>query len=88
MYDYVCVCVCMTMYVCMYVLCMHANTISFILPSKIGDFGMSRVLEDHDYYITRGGQVPVKWTAPEVSTYNYISSWLIIIMKHLFELAT
>ena len=27
---------------------------------------MSRDLED-DYYITHGGVVPVKWTAPEVA---------------------
>ena len=33
---------------------------------QIGDFGMSRDLEDSDYYITHGGIIPVKWTAPEV----------------------
>ena len=27
---------------------------------------MSRDLEDSDYYITHGGIIPVKWTAPEV----------------------
>ena len=27
---------------------------------------MSRDLEDENYYISHGGKVPVKWTAPEV----------------------
>jgi len=34
---------------------------------QIADFGMSRDLLDENYYITSGGKVPVKWTAPEVS---------------------
>ena len=38
----------------------------YILGAQIGDFGMSRDLEDSDYYITHGGIIPVKWTAPEV----------------------
>ncbi|XP_065899435.1 uncharacterized protein [Dysidea avara] len=32
---------------------------------KIADFGMSRDLEDDKYYVTKGGFVPLKWTAPE-----------------------
>ena len=28
---------------------------------------MSRDLEDENYYISNGGKIPVKWTAPEVS---------------------
>ena len=32
----------------------------------IADFGMSRDLIDNNYYITSGGKIPVKWTAPEV----------------------
>jgi len=27
---------------------------------------MSRDLEDSVYYISRGGNMPIKWTAPEV----------------------
>jgi len=34
---------------------------------QIADFGMSRDLDDQKYYITSGGKIPVKWTAPEVS---------------------
>ena len=33
---------------------------------QIADFGMSRDLIDDNYYITSGGKIPVKWTAPEV----------------------
>ena len=34
--------------------------------SQIADFGMSRDLMDENYYMSHGGQIPVKWTAPEV----------------------
>ena len=34
--------------------------------TKIADFGMSRDLADENYYVSHGGQIPVKWTAPEV----------------------
>ncbi len=27
---------------------------------------MARDLEDEDYYVSHGGKIPVKWTAPEV----------------------
>ena len=33
---------------------------------QIADFGMSRDLDDEEYYISNGGKVPIKWTAPEV----------------------
>ena len=33
---------------------------------QISDFGMSRNLMDENYYISHGGKIPVKWTAPEV----------------------
>ena len=35
--------------------------------SQIGDFGLARDLVDDTYYKSKGGQIPVKWTAPEVS---------------------
>lgn len=54
-------CVCMWCDVCMnYDVCL----VDIIV--QIGDFGMSRDLEDNNYYITHGGKIPVKWTAPEV----------------------
>ena len=34
---------------------------------QIADFGLSKKLaDDTEYYVTSGGMVPVKWTAPEV----------------------
>ena len=36
--------------------------------SQIADFGMSRDLEDDTYYISSGGKIPLRWTAPEVRT--------------------
>ena len=34
---------------------------------QISDFGLSKKLADEtEYYVTSGGMVPVKWTAPEV----------------------
>jgi serine/threonine protein kinase len=30
---------------------------------------MARDLTDTDYYISHGGKIPVKWTAPEVSSF-------------------
>ena len=29
---------------------------------------MSRDLDDDNYYISNGGKIPIKWTAPEVSS--------------------
>ncbi len=37
-----------------------------LLSLQIADFGMARDLENEQYYVSHGGQVPVKWTAPEV----------------------
>ena len=49
-----------------------ANNLHFIsvmcVCAQISDFGMSRDLEDENYYFSHGGKIPVKWTAPEVST--------------------
>ena len=38
--------------------------------SQIADFGMSRDLDDQDYYMSEGGMIPIKWTAPEVSNFR------------------
>ncbi|XP_065177766.1 class II receptor tyrosine kinase-like [Sycon ciliatum] len=40
---------------------------------KIGDFGMSRDLEDNNYYTSAGGAIPVKWTAPEAIHFRQYS---------------
>ena len=35
---------------------------------------MSRTLQDTDYYVSRGGKIPVKWTAPEALHYKKYST--------------
>lgn len=40
--------------------------LSSALRAKVGDFGLARELDlDANYYRSRGGQIPVRWTAPE-----------------------
>jgi len=41
----------------------------FFFLYKIADFGLSRDLEEENFYIVSGGKIPVKWTAPEVAIY-------------------
>uniref|UniRef100_H3CFK3 receptor protein-tyrosine kinase n=1 Tax=Tetraodon nigroviridis TaxID=99883 RepID=H3CFK3_TETNG len=42
------------------------------LVCKVSDFGLSRVLEDDPEaaYTTRGGKIPIRWTAPEAIAYR------------------
>jgi serine/threonine protein kinase len=47
--------------------------VCFLLPlncnssdGQISDFGLSRESSDDSYYVSRGGALPVRWTAPEV----------------------
>ena len=53
---------------------------------KIADFGMARDMANENYYITSGGKIPVKWTAPEVVmkltklAKNYISKLIGVIL--------
>ncbi|XP_048845707.1 ephrin type-A receptor 4-like [Brienomyrus brachyistius] len=46
------------------------------LVCKVSDFGMSRVLEDDPEaaYTTRGGKIPIRWTAPEAIVYRKFTS--------------
>ena len=38
---------------------------------------------DENYYVSHGGKIPVKWTAPEVMEYsydivlNYVTLWIL-----------
>ncbi|XP_064406601.1 hepatocyte growth factor receptor-like isoform X2 [Halichondria panicea] len=41
---------------------------------KVADFGMSRDLMDETYYISHGGKIPVRWTAPEALHYKKYST--------------
>ena len=45
-----------------------------VYSTQIADFGMSRALQDTDYYVSRGGKIPVKWTAPEALHYKKYST--------------
>ena len=44
-----------------------------LLTCQIADFGMSRALQDTEYYVSHGGKIPVKWTAPEALSYRKYS---------------
>ena len=45
-----------------------------IFHFQIADFGMSRDLHDADYYVSSGGKIPLKWTAPEAIHYKKYST--------------
>ena len=42
--------------------------------SQIADFGLSRNLDEENYYFSHGGMIPVKWTAPEAISYKKYST--------------
>ena len=37
---------------------------------QIADFGLLRDLQNEDYYVSHGGKIPLKWTAPEALNYR------------------
>ena len=41
---------------------------------QVTDFGMSREIEEESYYVSKGGVIPVKWTAPEAINYKRFST--------------
>ena len=44
----------------------NLNTLKYSdLFIQIADFGLSRDLAEGNYYVSHGGMVPIKWTAPE-----------------------
>ena len=47
---------------------------NIIMLIQVADFGMSRDLADEDYYLSHGGKIPVKWTAPEALLYKKYST--------------
>lgn len=45
------------------------------LRAKLSDFGLAREINpDSPYYRSRGGQIPVRWTAPEALLYHRYST--------------
>ena len=45
-----------------------------VMCMQVADFGMSRDLADENYYVSHGGMIPVKWTAPEALHYKKYST--------------
>ena len=41
---------------------------------QIADIGMSRAMQDTDYYVSREWKISVKWTAPEALHYKEYST--------------
>lgn len=37
---------------------------------KIADFGLARLIREHEYEARVGARFPIKWTAPEAANYN------------------
>ena len=57
-------------------LCVHTNDYwhTYMIPIlQIGDFGMARDITDESFYMSSGGLIPVRWTAPEVLYLQYVS---------------
>ena len=48
-------------------LCITISLTVSIISLQIGDFGMARDITDASFYMSSGGLIPVRWTAPEVS---------------------
>ncbi|XP_062503048.1 uncharacterized protein LOC134180007 isoform X2 [Corticium candelabrum] len=44
------------------------------LTCKVADFGMTRDVSDDNYYVTKGGKVPIRWCAPESLNFKKYSS--------------
>jgi len=57
---------------------------------KVGDFGMSKVLVDVDFYKSNDHKIPIKWSAPEVLEFRKYSqasdSWSMGVV--LYEIIT
>lgn len=47
--------------------CREVISYSASIHLQVADFGMARDLMEADYYVSNGGEIPVKWTALEVS---------------------
>ena len=45
-------------------------TATHVFKLQISDFGMARNLIEDDYYVSQGGKIPLKWTAPEALVYR------------------
>ena len=53
---------------------LNVGSLSLSALPQIADFGLSRDLAEGDYYRSRGGKIPIKWTAPEALHYHKYST--------------
>ena len=44
---------------------------------------MSRDLDEENYYISNGGKIPVKWTAPQVQFYLKFEEEVVYTYVHM-----
>ena len=51
----------------MFVVAAIIGILKVFFSFQIADFGMARDLDEHNYYVSKGGKIPVKWTALEVT---------------------
>ena len=49
---------------------------------QVADFGLSKDLQEGTYYVSSGGKIPVKWTAPEVLRSMY---HVVLMMPGLYD---
>ena len=54
--------------------CKHDKIEPPIYNPQIADFGLTRDLADDTYYVSHGGMVPIKWTAPEAIHFKKYST--------------
>ena len=63
-----------------------SHIVALFSHHQIADFGMARDLSDENFYVSHGGEIPVKWTAPEVTTFYaayYNCKFGVLIYRHL-----
>jgi serine/threonine protein kinase len=49
--------------------------------AKMSDFGLSRESDSSAYYVSRGGALPVRWTAPEVCVCVYVVVFVFLFLS-------
>ena len=50
----------------------HDSFVS-LFALQLADFGMSHDMDEDYYYKSKGGRIPIKWTAPEAILYRKYS---------------
>ena len=71
--------------ICKVLACIHKEWMSSTYI-QIADFGMARDVTDDDYYVSTGGKIPVRWTAPEVCKYElhvYCATYIILVYTYV-----